>query len=164
MNWLDILIIVVVGLLAFMGWRRGVLQVVIALGGVIVGIAVAGRIYKPLGSAFSGVIDSEGMAQIAAFAVIFLAIMAAAMFLGRLVRQTLRFLLLAWVDNLAGMALGALVGAAISSALIIAMGVLPVASLKNAVEDSALATGLVDNMRVLLALLPKEFDQVKGLL
>ena len=164
MNWIDILIIVLVGLLGLLGWRRGVIQAITALGGFIIGLTVAGRAYKPLASVLSDAIDSEGSAQMVALAVIFLSIMVASMALGKVLRRTLQFFMLGWVDNAAGLALGALVGALVSTALIIAMGAFPVGSLNTAVEDSALATGLVDTMRVLLALLPGEFDSVKDLL
>ena len=115
MNWIDILIIVLVGLLGLLGWRRGVIQAVTALGGFIIGLTVAGRAYKPLASVLSDAIDSEGSAQMVAFAVIFLSIMVASMALGKVLRRTLQFFMLGWVDNAAGLALGALVGALVSS-------------------------------------------------
>ena len=164
MNWVDILIIVLVVGLGFMGWRNGVLRWIVTLGGGVVGVVLAGRVYTELAPAYSGVIDSEGGRQVAAFATIFVAVMAGAWLLGRVLRTVLRLFMLGWVDNAAGLVLGAGAGVLAASTLIIVMGALQVESLEESVEESAMATRLVDNVSVALTLLPEEFDQVKELL
>ena len=164
MNWVDILIIVLVAGLGFMGWRNGVLRWIVTLGGGVVGVVLAGRVYTELAPAFSVVIDSEGGRQVAAFATIFVAVMAGAWLLSRVLRTALQLFMLGWVDNAAGLVLGAGAGILGATTLIIAMGALPVQSLGEAVEESAMATKLVDKVRVALTLLPEEFDQVKELL
>ena len=58
MNWLDITILVVVLLLVFIGWRTGVIRAVSTIGGVIIGIYLAGQYHEDAASVLGEVITS----------------------------------------------------------------------------------------------------------
>ena len=161
MNWVDALVIVMVGALALIGWRAGVIGAATALGGVVVAGVVAANTYTGLAPALSGVIENKGVAQVVAFGVVFLVLLVAAMVLGRIVKRLLNILLIGWVDNAAGLVAGGFVGVLGATFLIMVMGAVPVEELGNAVEESVLGVWVVDRMTGLLALLPQEFDQVK---
>lgn len=162
MNWVDIVIIVSVLLSAFFGWRNGVIRWAITLAGAVIGIVVAGRTYESFSSAFSFT-DNETFRSVAAYAVVFLAFLIAAWIVARMVKGVMKVLLLGWVDNVAGLVIGAVVGLLGAATLISLMGILPSESLRDAVVGSSLAEQVVDNTAFVRALLPAEFDGIKDL-
>ncbi len=162
MNWVDILIIVLVVGLGFLGWRNGVIRWVLTLIGGILGVVLAGRLYKS--AAYLVPVNSEGQKQIIAFAVIFLAVLVGAWIVARILKATLNVLMLGWIDNGAGAILGLAAGALAATAIISAMGVVPVTSLHQAIDNSALAGPLVKRTSIVLAFLPSEFGSVKSML
>ena len=163
MNWVDIMIIVLVVGLAFLGWRNGVIRWVMMLIGGIVGVVLAGQLYENAATIFEPFTDSDGSQDVLGFALVFLLVMVGAWLAARFLKTALNLVLLGWVDNVAGAALGAFVGSVAAVAIISVMGIVPVESLENAVEDSVMATELVDRLSMVNALLPGEFDQFGAL-
>ena len=162
MNWVDIVILVLVLGLGFMGWRNGVIRWAFTLVGGIVGVVLAGQLYKTLAPAVPFG-DSDAVKQLIAFGVIFAAVMIGAWIAARIVKATLNILLLGWVDSVAGLGLGLVVGAVAATAIISVMGSVPIGSVQDAVEESTLAEPLSENLGFVRGLLPSEFDQVKDL-
>ena len=117
MSWIDVIVIVPVVLGAFWGWRNGLIRWIITLLGAIVGIVIAGRTYNNLSSSISFV-DNESIQRVLAYAIIFSAFLVLSWFLSRVIKGFLNVLLLGWIDNLAGLALGALAGLMTASALL----------------------------------------------
>ena len=163
MNWVDILILVMVLGLGFMGFHNGIIRWAITLLSGIFGIFLAGRLYKPLADILS-IADNEGINRVAAFAVVLLAVMLIAWIIGNIIRTTLSIFLLGWVDRAAGAGLGLFLGAVGATAIVSAMGSFPVESLRSAINDSTLADPVVSTFGFVLTLLPSEFDAVKDLL
>lgn len=161
MNWVDIIIIILVLGLAFMGWRQGVIKLVFTLVGLILGIVLAGRLWKQVADVLP--IGNESLARIAGFIVVLAVVMIAAWLSARIAKTILKALLLGWVDGLAGAAIGALIGAVAATAIVSAAGIVPSDSIKGSVQDSTLAQPLVENMGVVYSLLPDEFSEVKDL-
>ena len=162
MNWVDIVIIVLVLGLGFMGWRNGVIRWAFTLVGGIAGVVLAGQLYKTLAPAVPFG-DSDAVKQLVAFGVIFVAVMIGAWIAARIVKATLKVLLLGWVDSGAGLAVGAIVGAVAATAVISVMGSLPVGAVQEAVSESTLAEPLSDNLGFVRGFLPSEFDQIQQL-
>ncbi len=162
MNWVDIMILVLVLGAGFMGWRNGVIRWAFTLVGGIIGVILAGQLYKTLAPAVPFG-DTDAVKQLVAFGAIFVAVMIAAWIAGRIVKATLNVLMLGWVDSLAGIAVGVLVGAVAATAIISVMGSLPVDSVKDAVNESTLAEPLTENLGFVRSFLPEEFDQIQQL-
>jgi membrane protein required for colicin V production len=162
MNWVDIVILVLVVGLGFMGWRNGVIRWVFTLAGFIVGALLAGRMYKDLAPSIP-VADSEAVQQLVAFAGIFLVVMIVAWVAARILKTVMSVLLLGWVDSLAGLAVGVITGAFAATAIISAIGIVPSDTLKQAVVDSSLAEPLSTNLSFVRGFLPDEFDQIDKL-
>ncbi len=163
MNWVDVIILVLVLGLGFLGWRNGVISWAFTLIGGIAGVVLAGLLYKDVAPAIPFG-DSEGVHQAAAFAIIFVVVMAASWVLARSLKKLLKVLLLGWVDNGAGLALGVLAGAFAASAIVTLMGTVPVTALQDSISDSTLSEPLVDKLGLVRAFLPDEFDAVQELL
>lgn len=163
MNWLDIVILTIVALLTFVGWRNGVLRVVVLLGGAVLGVYLAGQYYQTLGTQLESIISSPNGAKAAAFVIVFLIVLSIASVIVKALRGLLRVALLSWLDNGIGAILGAVVGLAISTGIAMGLQAFPIFDLAQAVQASFLGSFLVNNFPVILSLLPKEFDSVKDL-
>ncbi|HET6477838.1 MAG TPA: CvpA family protein, partial [Dehalococcoidales bacterium] len=69
MSWLDIAIIVIIGIAALTGLKIGIIKTVLTLVGVIVGVILAGRFYVALADKLT-FIPQEMLARVVAFATI----------------------------------------------------------------------------------------------
>lgn len=159
MNWLDIVIILVLAVLAFLGWRRGIIRAVLTLAGLILGVFLAGRFYLPFANWLP--ISSVTGARIVAFIIIFIAVLAVAFVVAFLLRKTIAAIKLGWADGILGALFGFLVGAVICGVLIAFFA--HFFNIGVTVSQSWLASILLDRIPVLLALLPDEFDAVRTL-
>ena len=159
MNWLDIVIIIVVGIATVIGLRKGIIRMVLTVVGLVVGIFVAGRYYTPF-SEYLTFISSPGWAKVAAFAIIFIGIMVAAALLSRLLERASSAIMLGWANRLVGAILGFLLGALFIGA-IIAIWVKYI-GMSGTIEQSRLAPILLSQFPRVLALLPDEFDAIRS--
>lgn len=163
MNWLDIVILIVIALPTFMGWKNGIIRLISTLAGGIVGLILAGQFFKDLAPAIPAG-DNEGVQQLIAFGVIVIVVLAAAWIAARILKTVLSILFLGWVDGLVGAAIGLLLGAFTATALISAAGIVPSDSVRQAVAESSLSEPLSDNLGFIRGLLPSEFDAVQDLI
>ncbi|MBM3939535.1 MAG: CvpA family protein [SAR202 cluster bacterium] len=163
MNWVDIVIIVVIAISAFFGWRNGVIRWAVTLVGLLLGVIAASRLYTAAADLMT-FIESESIQKAAGFAAVFLLVFVGAWLVGRAVKTVLNVLMLGWVDHAAGLAVGVLTGALAATALVTAFGLVPLSSMEKAVQASTLAGPLAERTGFITALMPKEFQRVKDLL
>lgn len=158
MNWLDILIIVVAGILGFVGLRNGIIRTAFGIAGLIGGIVLAGRYYGGL----AHLISPAGAiwATIAAYAIILLATLIVASVIGWLVARLVRIAMLGWLDRLVGFVLGAFIGSMLCAA-VLAIVSKYYSGAAGVIASSAIARFLMAGFPLLLALLPEEFDSVR---
>jgi len=158
MNWLDIVIIVLLLVSAVGGFINGLIKSVFSLVGLIVGVVVAGRLYVPFSGLF-GFIQNENVAKIVAFIIIFLIIIIIAAIIGVVLTKIVSTLLLGWLNRLGGAVFGIIMGTIfIASILVIWIKYL---GGNNVISDSAIARLMVNNLPLVLGLLPKEFEVVR---
>ena len=157
MNPIDLLILVLVIGGGFLGWVNGVLKWLFTFLGLIVGVFLAGRLYKTLDWAVP-MVDSEGMRQLIVFVVILAAVCVGAWLLGRAAKAALSIMMLGWVDRGAGMAVGLLVGLLAGAAVALTANAVPSDGVREAVGESLLAETLLDATSFLRTFLPQEFD------
>ena len=159
MNWLDIVIIVTMGIAALMGYRTGVIKGFLSIIGIIVGVVLAGQFGDTVGGKMTFIDNPDG-ATIAGYAVVFGAVFIGALIAVSVLRKLLDFILLGWVDNLGGAALGVGASAIVWTGAIAAAGSFPVGFLNDAVEGSSIALDLADKVPFVLDLLPEEYSDV----
>jgi membrane protein required for colicin V production len=159
MNWLDIVILVVLAIAVVTGLKMGLIKAVLLVVGIIVGVVLAGHYSGPLGERLT-FISSEGVAKGVAFAIIMLAVLAAAAIAAALLTWATRLVMLGWVNRLGGAILGLFLGAFFCGALL-AMWV-HFLGMADIIADSAIATVLLDRIPMVLGLLPAEFDNVRS--
>ena len=156
MNWLDVVLVVFLILTALVGFSRGLLRTLVPLVGLIIGVVVAGRYYDALADVVSS--DSKA-AYVAAFGIIVIAFLIAAVILSEIMHKALSLVLLGWVDHLAGLLSGVVIGVIISGA---ALALLIKHSVGvSTIQDSDVASFMVEKFPAALSLLPGDFDHVK---
>ncbi|MCS7207560.1 MAG: CvpA family protein [Dehalococcoidia bacterium] len=161
MNWLDIVILVLLVLAAWNGWRTGLVRSVVMLGGVVGGTYLAGRFSPQVRDALTFIGDPS-VATVAAFVVIFGGTLLAAWLVGVLLRTLAHAFMLGWLDTIGGMVLGVFTAALFLTALIIAVGSHPIGPSASILKGSAAARWMADNMPFVMAMLPEEFRDVLG--
>lgn len=188
MNWLDIAIIVVLGILTVLGVKRGLIKSLVPLVGVVLGIVLAGKFHHALAERL-GFIQNESLAAIIAFVLILIAVYVLVSILGSIIRRILEVVFLGWVDRLGGAVFGFALGWIICSVVVVLLAryvalpaeipEMPVAELgewiegwrdelegirlwvTTAINESKLATAQIDFFPVILGLLPEEFAVVR---
>ena len=158
MNWLDILLIILLIASAIGGLITGLIKTVFSLVGLIVGIILAGHFYVPF-SAYLGFIPTEKGPLIAAFIIIFLAVMIIATILGILFTKLISAMLLGWINRLGGAVLGVFLGAIFLASFLVIIAKYTGA---EAISESIIASVLVERFPLILALLPSEFDTISN--
>jgi membrane protein required for colicin V production len=158
-NWLDIVLIVAIGLTTFIGLRKGIIKMALTLAGLVLGIFLAGRYYLPFSEHLT-LISSPTWAKVAAFAIIFIGVMVVAAILARLLERAASVIMLGWANRLVGAIIGFVVGAMFCGA-VLAIWV-KYLGVSGAIADSNIAPILLDHFPKVLALLPDEFDTIRS--
>ena len=150
MNWLDILIFVVGGIIALVGWRMGGSRIAVTALGIVVGLALAGRLHDDVGSLVSRLTDNDDAAYLGGFIAILALVLVASLLVSFLLRTLLKKFMIGPADKLAGLALGVVVSFVIGSGALSAIQSYPVWDMDSAIEDSAVGTFLADRFDVIL--------------
>ncbi len=155
--WIDIAIGVWLLVTLIWGIKHGLIRMVFGLGGIVLGIILAGQYSKELAAKFP---FDDKVAGIVAFVLIFLLVLIAAVILGRILHRLFHWADLGWIDYLGGGILGLLIGAMVAGAALTAvLRYMPDAA--PTIQGSRLGSFLVENFPLVLKLLPEEF---RGLL
>jgi len=161
MGWLDIIVIVAVSVPVLIGFRTGLVKTVAPVAGTALAVLLALRFYGTLADRLSPWLESPTQCKVAAFAIIFVLVIVAALVLASLLRGLLSMVLMGWVDNLGGAVLGLAIGALVPAALLsLAIRFYP-SGAEDAVRDSSVASFLVDRFATVLTLLPDKMDGVR---
>ncbi|MBI2980646.1 MAG: CvpA family protein [Chloroflexi bacterium] len=159
MNWLDIVILIILGIATFSGLRIGIIKAALSLAGMIAGVILAGRYYIPLAGQLS-FIPQDNVAKGVAFAIILIGTMLIASTLAMLLKWAVSAVMLGWVNHLGGAAFGLVLGAIFCGALLATAA--RFLGLSEVISQSSLATILLDRFPAVLALLPDEFDTIRS--
>ena len=157
-NWLDIVIIILIGLSVFLGFKQGFITGLLLLVGIVLGVVVASNFYKQLGNLL-GFINNESAANIFAFIIIMGIVIAIAALIAGAIKAILHAIMLGWIDHLGGAIFGLFMSVvSISAILAIIMKYAAV----SVIEHSALASFFLDKFPIILGLLPSEFDIIRN--
>jgi membrane protein required for colicin V production len=159
MNWLDIAIIILLIVPAFIGLKTGIIKILLTVAGLIVGVILAGRFSTWLGGKMTFISD-PGIAKVAAFALILIVVLVLATVLAALIKKFASALLLGWINRLGGAVLGLALGVIFCGALVTMW--VNFLGAGSTIENSAMAKFLLDTFPIVLGLLPKDFDSVRS--
>ena len=156
MNWLDIILLIILGLSAFHGLTRGLIKSAFSIIGAIAAVIIASRLYDNVSSWF-GFADNT-VFNIFSFVLILVAVMVAATFLANLIKTAASAILLGWADRVGGAIFGFALGAVLLGALLSIWVRLFEPAI---IADSIVASFLAGKFPLLIALLPQDFDSVR---
>ncbi len=144
MNWLDIAIIILLGVCILLGWKSGLIGAAFTAGGAAAGVFLAGRFSDDVSDMFTDSVSSDTLATVIAYVAILTVVFVLAQVLRSVftfsVKGSMKVFSVAWVDNLGGAALGLVLGLAMSGALIATMARLAThLPIHGSVEDIELA-------------------------
>ena len=159
MNWLDIVIIVILVASVFIGGKTGLIRSLLSLAGLVAGINLAGRYYLTLAEQLT-FMPQEKAAHVVAFALILIGVMVIAALGGWILTKIVSAVMLGWVNGLGGMVFG-LVMAALSVSILLAIWV-KFLGMNQVISDSGLASLLLNQLPIVLALLPPDFDVIRS--
>ena len=159
MNLVDIVILVVMAIGIFLGFKIGIIKAVLSLAGLAVGIFLAGRYYVPLSELLT-FIPQAGVAEVVAFAIILIGVMVVATVAAFLLKFFASLVMLGWVNRLGGATFGLLLGALLCGALLAIWA--KFFGVSGFIQESNLAIVLLDYFPKVLALLPDEFDAIRS--
>jgi membrane protein required for colicin V production len=159
MNWLDIIILVFVAGITFVGLKIGLIKTVLSLAGIIIGVVLAGRFYASVAKILT-FISQENIANIVAFAIILIVVIIIASVLAVLLKWIAKVTLLGWVNHLGGAVFGFVMGTIFCAAILALWA--KYAGTPDILRESLLAGILLDRFPAVLGLLPKEFDAIRS--
>jgi len=162
-NWLDGVILVLLIWFIFSAFTAGLIREVVTIVSAVLGVVLAGLFYERLADDIGAFVDSDRAARIAAFLVIFGAIVLAGQVAAWLLKETASFLMLGAFDQLGGAVFGFVKGIVIIQVLLILFATYPSLHLDDAISDSSLSPFFLERAPILLQVLPAEFDAAKHL-
>ncbi|MEI7644125.1 MAG: CvpA family protein [Chloroflexales bacterium] len=157
MNNLDLTLLIGAGIFVILGVYWGLIRQVLAIVGLIVGVAMAGRFGPDVAAWLSSFIAEPQLAGVIGFVAVLLLVSAIASLVASLLRIFAGLLFLGWIDHLLGGVLGLAQAVLAGAALLIGLVAFPSPAWDTAVEGSALASGLLRVSGALTALLPAMF-------
>jgi len=141
-----------------LGMARGLIKIVVPAIGLTVGIIVAGAYYDALAHrVFS---SHSNAAYVISFVIIVLIFLVFAIILAYFLQKTLSKIFLGLVDRLLGGILCFLIASLVIGAILAVL--LKYSLAVSTIEDSAVASFLVDKFPLALSIMPGDFDTVKS--
>ena len=157
-NWLDFLIIAILGWFTVAAYLSGFIRETVGLAAVLIGVLVAGLFHDNLADNFQIFVDDETGTRVVAFLSIFAIVALAGWALSMLLRSTARLLMLGWADRAAGAFFGLLKGVLIVQTITVIFILQPALGMESVIAESTIGSFFLDNAPVVTALLPSEFD------
>jgi membrane protein required for colicin V production len=145
MDWLSLVLLVFVGLMAVTGLKRGLVRQILGLLGLVASILLAVKYYE---AAAEYVLQyfavSEGTAIILGFAAVCLGVAAAISILGIIWGRLVRYTPVSILDSLAGALFGLAKGALLAMIMLFIVYALPFEPARQAIDNSSIARELMD--------------------
>ncbi len=163
MTGIDYVILPLIVILAFWGFKRGLVRSFFALLGLGLGIKLASQYYDVVSVKLVFIPNTVAM-KAAGFVIVLLAVMVMAWIAGSFIKKAISLFGLGIFDRIAGGVLGLAIGALASIILLAVMVNLPFLDLKEVVSNSKLASFLIGKLPFLLSLLPEGFRKIPSLL
>ncbi len=160
MNWLDGAIIALIIWLTYSAFQAGFIRETVTIVAAILGIILAGLFYQDLADDVFVWIDSETLASIVSFVVIFGAMVLAGQIVALILKPTVNLLQLGIFDQLAGAAFGFVKAIVFIQIFLILFITYPKWGLDETIDESVfgrVAVRFVDRAPVIVEILPEEF-------
>ena len=138
MNWVDIIILIVLGSAVLNGFRQGFVVQAATLLGAVVALSVAKLEYLDLRDILASFAARSRWLTAISYLIVFVVVWVAIVLVARRIRWLMRILLLGWADRLAGALLGFLQGGVVAALLLHLGKRVPNAELHRSIRHSLL--------------------------
>lgn len=166
MNWLSIALTAILGFMTYRAYRNGFVRELVSLCAVVLAIPLAGIFYSRMVPKVQPIVSDASLARLISFLAIFAGVIIAGQVVAHLLKRTVSLLNLGFADQLAGALFGLLKGVLICQAVLLALVVFPSPDITSSIDESPVATRLLDSSPLVLAVLPSRFhdglDQFLG--
>jgi membrane protein required for colicin V production len=160
MNWLDVLLLLIVGASVVTSFRKGLSREVVGLAAVILAIVLGVWFYGTAGAMFEPYLSSPAAAHFAGFVVVFCGVLLVGALVGAIIGRFLKVTGLSVFDHILGAGFGLARGVLIAIALI--MGIMAFSTSGNpprSVVQSRTAPYVVDAARLIASIAPHELRE-----
>jgi membrane protein required for colicin V production len=158
MNWIDILIVFTVLGFVLAAYAAGLIREVVTLIAAILGIVIAGQLYDDLAADVLVFMEDESAAEAIAFLVLVGAVYLFGQIIAFKLSKTASLLMLGWADKIGGAMFGVVKGLIVVQVLLIVFAAYPNLSLEDDIAGSELAPYFLEDVDILLWVLPDNFD------
>ena len=158
---LNVLDLVIIGLtvgIGFWGWKLGILRTAVALLAVVIGVFLSVLYHERVFIDLAISESPSGPMRAASFFAIMALVSVGGYIAGALLRGMASLLLLGWADRAAGGLFGAIFGLLLIQAAFAIVVLAGLDDADGAVGHSVIGWAMLENVPVVRALLPAEFD------
>lgn len=163
MNWLDIVVIIIIVGLTLAAYSAGLIREVVTFFAVIIGIVVAGALYKHLARDILVFIDNEDAAEAVAYLMLFGAVYLFGQIGAYVLKTGAALLMLGPLDHLGGAIFGFVKGIIVVQTLLVIFAAYPSLDMDRAVADSTVARRIADDYGVVRHIVPGNIQDRFGL-
>jgi len=156
LNWLDIVLLLVLGLSLIGGLKKGIAREIIGLIAAIVAFVCGLWFYGSAGSFLLPYVSHKGVANFIGFLGVFLGVVLLGTGVGFLLKMLLKWAGLSWLDRLMGGVFGILRGILFSIVLVLALMAFTPAPPPSSVVRSRLAPYVIDAAHICPNMAPRE--------
>lgn len=163
MNWLDIALVIVLIWAVRSSWDMGLIREGCTLAGIGFGIIIASQVYRPLAYLLFGQ-NANNLSYAFTLLLTLFSIVIGATAVGSILRETIHWFKLGWLDQLGGIAFGVLKGVIVIQIILIVFARFPVLNTDKLIQDSILADSLAQYAPYVMVLMPTEFHSLIGII
>ncbi len=159
MNWIDLLLLLVVGVSVLSGFMAGFARVSVGFAATLVGIFCGFWFYGIAAAHVLDYVSSRGVANLIGFFAIFGGILMLGAIVGHILAKLFKWVGLSWLDRLLGGAFGLARGALIAVALVTVLLAFAPAPPPASVAESKWLPYMAGVSNVLAAMTPREIKE-----
>jgi membrane protein required for colicin V production len=153
-NAIDIVILVVLALATFAGFRQGFILEIAGIFGAFAALGVARLEYADVRSMLEQFAPHSPWLTIVAYLLVFLVVWGAIVIVARKIRSLVRLMMLGWLDRLGGAVIGLVQGALLVALLLYFARRVPQSGLRHLANHSALAPTFLSAVPLLSHVFP----------
>ena len=156
MNWIDLLLILVIGSSVVAGFAAGFARVGVGFAAMILGMFCGFWFYGIVAAYVIDYVSSRAIANLIGFFVILAGVLIVGAIVGRILAKFFKWVGLSWLDRLLGGVFGVVRGFVIAAAMVTVLLAFAPSPPPPSVIDSKLLPYVIDVSDVLAALTPRE--------
>jgi membrane protein required for colicin V production len=159
LNWIDLLLLVVIGASVLAGFAAGFARVGVGFAAMIVGLFCGFWFYGIVAAYVLDYVSSRAIANLVGFFVIFSGVLIVGAIVGRVLAKFFKWVGLSWLDRLLGGAFGLVRGLVIAAGIVTVLLAFSPSPPPGSVVDSKLMPYVISVSGIFAALTPREIKE-----